>query len=292
MTTQPFGSLDSVDLREAWGHEAHNFTPWLADNLDHLATEIGLELELERTEMQVGPLRGDIVARDPRDDSRVLIENQLEHADLHHLGQVLAYLAGLEAKTVVWVAKGFDEAHLSALRWLNEHTAESFAFFAVRVRVVRIGDSPLAPVFEVLERPNNLVRQIQEQGRELGGLGQFRREFWAHVSKRHPGEAPPGWAASNIRRRPEGADRPFSKYIAQNGVGLFFPRKPGESIEERAAAIASTVERLRQETKDPTIPDNGELFLQIDSNDRSNWDRMADWLHEQQLLYERAAGQK
>ena len=180
---------------------------------------------------------------------------------------------------------------MSALRWLNEHTANSFAFFAVRIRVVRIGDSPLAPVFEVLERPNNLVRQIQEQGRELGGLSQFRREFWTHVLKRHPGEAPPGWAASNIRHRPEGADRPFSKYIAQNGVGLFFPRKPGESNEERAAAIASTVERLRQETKDPAIPDNGELFLQIDSNDRSNWDRMADWLHEQQMLYERAAEQ-
>ena len=50
----------------------------------------------------------------------VLIENQLEEADLH-LGQVLAYLAGLEAQIVVWVAK--DEAHLSAVRWLNEHTS-------------------------------------------------------------------------------------------------------------------------------------------------------------------------
>ena len=109
----------------------------------------------------------------------MLIENQLEHADLHHLGQVLAYLAGLEAKTVVWVAKGFDEAHLSALRWLNEHTAESFAFFAVRVRVVRIGDSPLAPVFEVLERPNDWDRRVQDtaQTRELTKLGQFRCVF-------------------------------------------------------------------------------------------------------------------
>ena len=156
MAMRPLGALDSVDPREAWDNEAHDFTPWLADNLGHLATAIGIELEREGTEMHVGPLRADIVARNPRDDSRVLIENQLEHADLHHLGQVLAYLAGLEAKTVVWVAKGFDEAHLSALRWLNEHTAESFAFFAVRVRVVRIGDSPLAPVFEVLEPPERL----------------------------------------------------------------------------------------------------------------------------------------
>ena len=98
MATRPLGALDSVDPREAWDHEAHDFTPWLADNLDRLAAAIGVELEHEGTEVHVGPLRADIVARNPRDDTRVLIENQLEHADLHHLGQVLAYLAGLEAK--------------------------------------------------------------------------------------------------------------------------------------------------------------------------------------------------
>lgn len=44
----------------------------------------------------------------------MLIENQLERANLQHLGQLLAYLAGLEAKVVIWVATGFDEPHLSA----------------------------------------------------------------------------------------------------------------------------------------------------------------------------------
>ena len=294
MAKRPLGSLNSVDLREAWSHEAHDFTPWLAKNLHHLATAIGIEqLEREGTEVPLpsAPLRADIVARNPQDDSRVLIENQLERADLHHLGQVLAYLAGLEAKTVIWVAKDFDEAHLSALRWLNEHTGESFGFFAVRVRVVRIGDSPLAPQFEVLERPNDWDRQVHEtveQSRELGKLGQFRRDFWAHVAKRHPDEVPPGWAGSNVRHRSEGADRYFSKYIAQNGVGLFFPRERGESNEERAAAVASCVDWLRQETKAAEMPDNGSSFLEIDSHDHNNWDRMADWLHDQRLLYERA----
>ena len=289
MAMRPLGALDSVEPREAWDNEAQDFTPWLADNLGHLATAIGIELEREGTEMHVGPLRADIVARNPQDDSRVLIENQLEHADLHHLGQVLAYLAGLEAKTVVWVAKGFDAAHLSALRWLNEHTDESFAFFAVRVRVVRIGDSPLAPVFEVLERPNDWDRRVQDTAKsgELTKLGQFRRDFWAHVSKRHPGAAPPGCARSNVYGSVEGADRRFSLYLAWNGVGLFFPRERGESPEERTAAVELTVEWLRQETDDE-IPDDGSSFLRVDSHDRSNWDRMADWLHDRRLLYERA----
>lgn len=50
------------------------------------------------TEMDVGWLRPDVVARNPRDNSRVLIGNQLEHADRHHLGRVVAYLAGLQGQ--------------------------------------------------------------------------------------------------------------------------------------------------------------------------------------------------
>ena len=66
---------------------------------DRLSAELSIEdLELEGTEVTVGPYRADIVARIPQDGSGVLIENQLEHANLQHLGQVLAYLAGLEAK--------------------------------------------------------------------------------------------------------------------------------------------------------------------------------------------------
>lgn len=121
------GTLEAVDVRQAWRHEAQDFTPWLAANLDRLASVLGVELECEDTEVRVGPYRADIVARIPQDDSRVLIENQLGDADLRHLGQLLAYLAGLEAKMVIWVATGFDEAHRSAIRWLNEHTADPFA---------------------------------------------------------------------------------------------------------------------------------------------------------------------
>ena len=40
-------------------------------------------------------------------------------ADL--LGQIMTYLAGLEARTIIWIAQGFRDAHLSAVRWLNDH---------------------------------------------------------------------------------------------------------------------------------------------------------------------------
>ena len=177
MNQLELGALEQVDVREVWRHEAQDFTPWLAENLDKLSAVLHVDLEREGVEVQVGPYRADIVARIPQDGTRVLIENQLEGANLQHLGQVLAYLAGLDAEIVVWIATGFDEAHLSAIRWLNEHTKDPFAFLAVKLEVVRIGDSQSAPVFDVPERPNQWQRQAQEVGRsgELSEIGRFRR---------------------------------------------------------------------------------------------------------------------
>ena len=125
MNTANLGTLQRVDVRQAWPHEAQDFTPWLAKNLGVLADELGVALEMEDTEKAVGlyRYRADIVARVPHDGTLVLIENQLEEANLEHLGQVLAYLAGLEAQIIVWVATSFHDLHLAAIRWLNEHTA-------------------------------------------------------------------------------------------------------------------------------------------------------------------------
>ena len=163
-----FSELKDVPLREAWPHEANDFTPWLADNLHRLSQAIGVDLELEGTEVSVEGFSADILARIPSDNSMVVIENQLENTDHTHLGQVLTYLAGLEAQTVIWIAREFQGPHLSAIRWLNSHTVDPFAFFAVKVRAVRIGDAPapVAPLFEVLERPN-----------DWGPPGQRRRRY-------------------------------------------------------------------------------------------------------------------
>jgi hypothetical protein len=85
-------------LREAWKYEAGDFTPWLAeaDNLDALAQALGLsELEAVATEQYVGDFKLDILCTDG--GQRVIIENQLAETDHKHLGQILAYAAGVGA---------------------------------------------------------------------------------------------------------------------------------------------------------------------------------------------------
>jgi hypothetical protein len=148
----------------------------------------------------------------------------------------MTYLAGLNAQAVVWVASNFREPHLSAIRWLNEHTVAPFAFFAVQLRVLRIGNSPLAPVFDVLEKPNGWERALQEVARETrepSELGATRRGFWTFLLARHPDEAAhgPATAASSRWRIVQPVGIVVAQYLAVGSIGVFIRGLRGEPVE-------------------------------------------------------------
>jgi hypothetical protein len=161
----PLGRLTQVDLREYWEGEATEFTPWMAqaDNLALLGDAINIGLELQGTETSVGPFSADVVCKNTADDSIVLIENQLEKTDHRHLGQILTYAAGVGAKTVVWVAKEFTEQHRAAIDWINRITNDDFEAYGVAVELWQINDSPPAPRFHVIAKPNDWSRTAREQ---------------------------------------------------------------------------------------------------------------------------------
>ena len=146
---------EQVDIRKKWPHEALDFTPWLACNLDLLGEEIGLELELVQQEKQVGPLYLDILARDAASGRLVAIENQLEWADLHHLGQLLTYATGCDAHVAIWVAPGFTYEYAQTLNRLNKWTKKEFDFYGVAIEVrKRTDDSSLEPRFRKVVYPD------------------------------------------------------------------------------------------------------------------------------------------
>ena len=281
-----FAELKDVNLREAWPHEANDFTPWLAENLERLSQVIGIPLESEGTEVGVEGFAADILARNPMDGSRVLIENQLESTDHTHLGQILTYLAGLEAQTVIWVAREFHGAHLSAIRWLNQHTSDQFAFFAVRVRVLKIGEgaaSPVAPLFEVLERPSEWDRRVrtvaQEESVELIERRQFRRDFWQFYDQRHPGDVQirPSHIDSNVYH--DIAGLVVSQHLSRNRVGIYVRPRTGDDSEESAERV--------EHCRDILNRGRGEDCLFTNTRDRQNWPEMTDWLHDRLLEYGR-----
>ncbi|MEJ7591282.1 MAG: DUF4268 domain-containing protein [Planctomycetaceae bacterium] len=131
--------------------------------------------------LALGPYRADIVCKDTTDGSLVLIENQLEKTDHTHLGQLMTYAAGLDAVTIVWIAERFTEEHRAALDWLNEITSEKVSFFGLEIELWRIGNSPIAPKFNVVSKPNDWTK-----GGGGGGAGtvvitetkQLQLEYW------------------------------------------------------------------------------------------------------------------
>jgi hypothetical protein len=176
------GKLKKIDLREAWKHEANDFTTWLAqeENLRLLGDEIGFDMKLVQTEAEVGDFNVDILAEEENTGKKIIIENQLEVTNHTHLGQIITYASGYDANVVVWVTGEVREEHRRAIDWLNEHTDENIEFYLVKIELWQIGDSPYAPKFEIISKPNDWAKAVKEsigQG-DLTDTKLNQLEFW------------------------------------------------------------------------------------------------------------------
>lgn len=150
-------TLESVDLKSVCTDEAGEFTPWLAkpENLARLSKELDMELDLEGIEVPVGPYRADIVAMDNMSNERVIIENQLDKTNHDHLGKIITYSSGLNAKVIIWIAREFTEEHRKALDFLNENANPKLRYYGVEIALYRIDNSPPAPFFRIVSNPND-----------------------------------------------------------------------------------------------------------------------------------------
>ncbi len=181
--------LKSVDVRSIWGNEARKFTPWLADHLDIVAEAIGVDLEFSQTEAHFGDFQADIVATEVGTGLIVLIENQLEPTDHSHLGQLLTYAAGANAKALVWISPEFRPEHQAALDWLNRNTNTALGIFGLQLEVWSIADSPPAPRLSVVSAPNEWQKPVPPG--EITDRARAYNEFFGRLieefKKAYPG---------------------------------------------------------------------------------------------------------
>ena len=166
-----------TDLRSIWPHEALNFTPWVAENVDLLADAVGLDITVDETESSVGDFNVDIYASETGTDRKIIIENQLEDTDHDHLGKLITYASGKGADVVIWVVKHAREEHKAAVEWLNNHTDDKIGFFLCEIKLFQIGDSQIAPAFTVVERPNDWTKEIRKTA-SANSTQQQRLEYW------------------------------------------------------------------------------------------------------------------
>jgi hypothetical protein len=169
------------------------------ENLPLLGEAIGIQLEIQSTEESVGDFRADIVCKSRPEGNLVLVENQFEQSDHTHLGQIITYTAGMEAVTIVWIAERFRDEHRAAIDWLNEKTPEEINFFALEIELWRIADSPVAPKFNVVCKPNEWTRRVTAATRSSSDQSEFRWAYWSGFVQQS--------ALAEIATRPVSANR-------------------------------------------------------------------------------------
>jgi len=296
-TRRALSKLERVPLREAWRHEASDFTPWLAeiDNLNALADALGIsELILVATEHWVGDFKLDILCTDG--DEQVIIENQLEKTNHSHLGQLIAYAAGVDAKKVIWVAESFRPEHASALQFLNENTTGDLNFFAVEVELWKIGDSPLAPKFEVVVKPNEWVKTGREQARAAATTTptkQLQQKFWTklieHLAAKLPRirpqkPRPQHWLNNSIGRAGFGLNLTANTRDQRLGIELWIPGAEAKQHFANLLAQKAEIEsRLGFDLDWQELP--GAKAVRIATwypnasiEDEQRWPEYIDWL--------------
>ncbi len=298
--------LEPVPLREAWKHEAGEFTPWLAEreNLEALAQALGLsELELVATEHWVGDFKLDILCTDG--DDQVVIENQLDETDHKHLGQILAYAAGVGARKVIWVAKSFRPEHKAALEFLNDNSTEGLSFFGVQIELWRIGDSPLAPKFEVVAQPDNWTKTGREQARAASSASptkQLQQKFWTalvgHLAKTAPQirpqkPRPQHWLNNTIGRSGFHLNITANTRDARLGVELWMP---GTDAKQHFSALLEQKEAIEkqlgfaldwQELPDARACRIATWYPDASIEDEARWNEYLGWIEQRLVVMDR-----
>ena len=302
------GRLERVDLRKIWETEPGDFTPWLASdaNIKLLGDTIGIELEVEAQEHNVGRFQADILCKDiSATDHWVLIENQLERTDHTHLGQLLTYAAGLDAVTIVWIAASFTDEHRAALDWLNEKISDKIQFFGIEIELWRIAESPIAPRFSIVSKPNDWTKPTGGLRNRFSpsGLSDRRKmqlEYWQDfnsVLKNADGRfrpkkpLPQHWQTFAIGRSNFLLYTTINIRISRIGVQLILQ---GPDAKAHYSLLHQQKEAIENDAGEQLewrmLPDNKESQINLyrhDSNpsNRNTWEEQHQWLIDRLNLF-------
>jgi len=252
-----FGEIKPVDIREIWPNEAMDFTPWLAENIERLGQSLGMELEVQEREADVGDFSLDIMAKDLGTGRTVVIENQLTETDHDHLGKLLTYAGGFDAGVLVWIAKELRDEHRRALEWLNEQTGPDIDCFGVVIEVIRVDDSKPAFNFKPVVFPNEWQKDKGGGRPRASPKAEAYREYFQSLIDE-----------LRTKHKFTGAKvgQPQNWYSLSSGVrGIIFSNSFAQGGKIRA-----------------------EIYIDLQDKDRNK--RLFDQLHEQRVTIEKEYG--
>lgn len=258
------GKLIEVDVRELWKHEQYDFSNWLAkeSNIEYLNEILGLTLIEVDKEINVGPYRCDIVATDETSGLKVIIENQLESTNHDHLGKIITYASGLDAKVIVWIVKEAKEEHRAAIEWLNNYTSSEIDFFLIEIHAYKIGDSNPAPKFEVVEKPNDFVKRSKNKDDgELNTSQTERLIFWTQFNEKILSKGKP----FNLRK-------PTTDHWYDVAIGTSAAKIAVDLVNKENCIILELYIHSDKKLYDSLFENKNEIEGELDMN--FEWDRL------------------
>lgn len=291
------GTLKKIDVRTVWTHEAYEFTKWLAqeDNLHLLSEEIGISINLIRTEAPTGRYTLDILAEEEETGRKIIIENQLEYTDHRHLGQIITYASGYDAEIIIWIVKGYNDEHLKAVEWLNSITDTKINFFLIQIELWQIDESKYASKFDVVAKPNEWSKILKEAKVkiDLTDTKLYQLGFWetlkennnASDSKLRFTRTPRAqhWYDVSAGSSSCHISLTINTLKKEIGCGIYIPdskqvyhklHNQREEIEQEMG-VKLTWKELPEKKASRIL-----LTEDIDAGDQDNWDECFKWLNE------------
>lgn len=283
------------DLRSVWKNEPKNFSKWLSEeeNLNLLGNEIGVDMTLDQLESRVGDFSVDILATEVDTNKKIIIENQLEDTNHDHLGKIITYASGKNAEIIIWIVKRAREEHRKAIEWLNDNIDAEISFFLVEIELWQIDDSPLAPHFNVIERPNDWAKNVKNL-ESLSETKQLQYKFWQafcdyafkrddmerEFSQRKP--HPQHWYTLGVPGKQYTINTAVNTQKKQISVDIYIPNdkeffheilNEKQKIENMFGGSLGWIEA----GKDCRIvaKKNGDIKNSFENN---NWNQLFDWL--------------
>lgn len=182
--TIKFADINELPLNEFFRNEARHFTPWLQENIELLGNAIGIDIGDTETEVSIGNYRLDILSYESGSDRKIAVENQYGSTNHTHLGQLITYMAGIDAKVVVWIAENFNTEHITAINHLNQISNEDIAFFCIKPRLIRIGNSEPAIEFVMITKPDEWEKQVKSET-NVSERGMEYKKFWTSLIEKY-----------------------------------------------------------------------------------------------------------
>lgn len=286
------GKLEKVDLRDLWKHEERDFSAWLAqeENLAMLSDVIGVDINLIERESQVGGFSADLYAEEAGTDNKIIIENQLEDTNHDHLGKIITYASGKNAKYVIWIVKSARDEHRQAIEWLNTHTDDEINFFLLEIELWRIGESLPAPKFNIVVRPNEWAREERRTMSEVSERGKLCLAFWSAFNE-YASQRPDFLSQFKLRR--SHAHNWYDLTIGIGGIfismnlqsnkgtidsGLYI--RDDKDYFERLKSHSDEVHEIlgeKAEWREASKACRVLITKPIDVSDKANWSKAFDW---------------